>query len=173
MLRLVTPAYVARFLDNTQLPMHAKPNAMRYRWSTDFAGARDAVEYVRCIQHMQRLYDMETPHFIDRNLDSQLSMLRLQIVEVAATAHVQLIEPRDHVVLHRQPITASMQLSVVVYFEAIPHCTYGMFAVISAMLLVHGVSYPVGAMHIVSQVTTDAVRQQGVAIHLIATVRVV
>lgn len=82
-LRPVDPAYIAHFPDGTCLPMYADPARMR-QVIGDFAGPREARGYERFVRHVERLYDVEFPHFIDRNLDGVGSLISPALLRLTA-----------------------------------------------------------------------------------------
>lgn len=163
-LRHVDPAYVAHFPDGSTLPMHSDPSVM-HEVVERFAGPRDAAGYDRFFRHVQRLYDVEFPHFIDRNLDGIRSLAGAPLLRLAG---LRGFDRMDRVIAsffrdRRLRDAFSFQS---LYVGVPPHRARGMFAVVSAMDLVHGVTYPVGGMFAVVRALTDVAVRHGVDLRL-------
>ncbi|GGB20722.1 phytoene dehydrogenase [Flexivirga endophytica] len=163
-LRALDPAYVAHFADGSTLPMHSDSRVM-HDVVAGFAGQEDAAGYDRFVRHVQRLYDVEFPHFIDRNLDGVHSLIGPALLRLAA---LRGLGRMDHLIAsffrdERLRQAFSFQS---LYVGVPPHKARGMFAVVSAMDLVHGVSYPVGGMYAIVRALAEVAGEHGVDIRL-------
>lgn len=156
----VDPAYVAHFADGSSLSMHSDPQRMRDA-IRDLAGERDAAGYDRFVRHVQRLYDVELPHFIDRNLDGVHSLLRPALPRLAALRGFGRLDRLIASFFHDERLRQAFSFQSL-YVGVPPHRARGMFAVVSAMDLVHGVTYPVGGMHAIVRAMVEVARAHGV-----------
>lgn len=154
------PAYIAHFADGSSLSMHTDPERMRDA-IRDLAGDRDAAGYDRFVRHVQRLYDVELPHFIDRNLDGVHSLLRPALPRLAALRGFGRLDRLIASFFHDERLRQAFSFQAL-YVGVPPHRARGMFAVVSAMDLVHGVTYPVGGMHAIVQALVDVARAHDV-----------
>ncbi|GAB3712262.1 phytoene desaturase family protein [Mariniluteicoccus flavus] len=74
-LRRLDPAYRARFADGSTLHVRFGHAAMREEIARE-CGEHDARAFDDFVVWLKRLYELEMPHFIDRNFDSPLGLLR-------------------------------------------------------------------------------------------------
>ncbi len=163
-LRDLDPAYVAHFPDGSALPMHTDPRVM-HDAVAHFAGERDAAGYDRFVRHVQRLYDVEFPHFIDRNLDGVHSLLRPALLRLATLRGLGRMDRLIASFFQDERLRQAFSFQAL-YVGVPPHRARGMFAVISAMDLVHGVTYPVGGMYAIVQALVDVATAHGIELHL-------
>ncbi|RNI24428.1 phytoene desaturase family protein [Flexivirga caeni] len=154
------PAYTAHFADGSLLPMHTDPARM-HTVIADFAGAREAAGYDRFVRRVRRMYDVEMPHFIDRNLDGTASLIRPSVLRLAALRGFGRLDAlvASHFRDERLRQAFSFQS---LYVGVPPDRALGMFAVVAAMDLVHGVSYPVGGMHAIVRALVEVTQRHGV-----------
>ena len=73
--KAVDPMYRATFPDGSEVLVRHGREAM-VEEIRSVCGAREADAFVRFCAWLRSLYELELPHFIDRNFDSPLSMLR-------------------------------------------------------------------------------------------------
>ncbi len=73
-LRRLDPAYRARYADGSTLHVRAGHEAMRAEIA-EVCSPADAAGFDRFTDWLTELYEIEMPHFIDRNLDSPLDLL--------------------------------------------------------------------------------------------------
>ncbi|MFC6706402.1 phytoene desaturase family protein [Flexivirga alba] len=154
------PAYVAHFADGSSLSMHTDPQRM-HDAIRELAGERDAAGYDRFVRHVQRLYDVELPHFIDRNLDGVHSLIRPALPRLAALRGFGRMDRLIASFFHDERLRQAFSFQAL-YVGVPPHRARGMFAVVSAMDLVHGVTYPVGGMHAIVRAMVDVARAHDV-----------
>jgi phytoene desaturase len=154
------PAYIAHFADGSSLPMHTDVQRM-HDAIRDLAGERDAAGYDRFVRHVERLYDVELPHFIDRNLDGIPSLLRPALPRLAALRGFGRLDRLIASFFEDDRLRQAFSFQSL-YVGVPPHRARGMFAVVSAMDLVHGVTYPVGGMHAIVRAMVDVAGTHGV-----------
>ena len=82
-LHRLDPAYRARFADGSPIDVRADVDAMADEIAAT-CGRRDADGYRRFVRYLRKLYQVEMPHFIDRNLDSPLDLARAPLLRLAA-----------------------------------------------------------------------------------------
>src|SRR3954469_23395541 len=91
-LRPVDPAYRAFFPDGSHLDVVADVERMA-SIVADTCGSRDADGYRRFAAWTQRLFELERREFIDRNLDSTLSLLTPSLAKLAALGGFRRLGP--------------------------------------------------------------------------------
>lgn len=72
-LRRLDPAYRARYADGSELRVMAGTEAMRAEIAR-VCSERDAAAYTEFVDWLETLYQLELPHFIDRNFDSPVDL---------------------------------------------------------------------------------------------------
>src|SRR5689334_17659098 len=80
-LHRLDPAYRARFADGTSIDVRADVEDMCDEIGRT-CGAADAAGYREFVAYLRRLYALEMPNFIDRNLDSPLQLLGAPLVRL-------------------------------------------------------------------------------------------
>lgn len=163
-LRDLDPAYTAHFADGSTLPMHTDPHVM-HDVIDGFAGRRDADGYDRFVRRVQQLYDVEFPHFIDRNLDGAHSLAGPALVRLAALRGFGRLDRLIASFFRDERLREAFSFQSL-YVGVPPHRARGMFAVVSAMDLVHGVSYPVGGMYSIVRALVEVATAHGIEIRL-------
>ncbi len=68
------PAYRASFADGSEIQVRAGHEAMREEIAAT-CGPVDAAAFDDFVVWLRELYDLEMPHFIDRNFDSPLDLV--------------------------------------------------------------------------------------------------
>ena len=162
------PAYRARFADGTTLDVHTDVEAMAAEIRR-VCGQRDADGYRDFVDFAQRLYDLEMPHFIDRNIDSGGDLVRPALVRLAAMGGFRRLapkigqffaDPRPQRVFNFQSMYAGLS----------PYDALALYAVISYMDCVNGVWFPRGGMHALPQALAGAAEKSGVVLRYGTTV---
>lgn len=74
-MRVLDPAYRARFHDGSEIRVRHGHEAMREEIRRT-CGDRDAVAFDRFVAWLRELYAVEMPHYIDRNFNSPLDLAR-------------------------------------------------------------------------------------------------
>jgi phytoene desaturase len=159
-LRRLDPAYRARFADGTSLSVTSDTDAMTERIRA-FSGAADADGYRRYVEFVTRLYRLQMRDFIDRNFDSPVDLVGWSLAKIVALRGFSRLAPtvaryfRDE---RLQRIFSFQSL----YAGVSPARALAIYAVISYMDLVEGVSYPVGGMNALPSAMEAAARKAGV-----------
>jgi phytoene desaturase len=162
----VDPMYRAVFPDGTELRVRPGVDAMAAEIA-QLAGARDADGFRRFVAWLRALYEVEMPHFIDRNWDSALDLggdvaALLRLVRLGALRSMAkrvghfFSDPRLCQVFSFQAMYAGLSP-----FEAL-----AVFCVITYMDCVQGVVFPDGGIHAIARGLVDALRRAGVDVQL-------
>jgi phytoene desaturase len=167
-LRPVSPAYRARFADGTSLDVIADVEAMAAEVAR-VCGPREADGYRRFAAFTKRLYDLEVRHFIDRNLDSPLDLLRPSLARLAAMGGFRRLAPVVASYLEDPRLQRVFSFQAM-YAGMSPYDALAIYAVIAYMDCVAGVWFPVGGMHAVPVAMAAAAEKHGVEIRYGTTV---
>lgn len=165
-MRRLDPAYRAVFADGSELRVRADMADLRAE-VLRVSGPRDAAAFDRFLDWLQALHDVEFDHFIDRNIDSPLDLLRSPVAaaRLLALGGLRALGPtlarrfedeRLHKVFGFQALYAGVA----------PTTARALFAVITYMDTVRGVFYPDGGMHAVPTAMARALDAAGVPVHL-------
>jgi phytoene desaturase len=155
------PMYRATFADQSELCVRRGRDAMTDEIAR-FAGSREADGFRRFTDWLTRLYEVEMPHFIDRNWDSALDLgrdlgavvrlLRLGALRRMAGQVARFFDdPRLQQVFSFQALYAGLSP-----FEAL-----AVFCIITYMDSVEGVFFPEGGIHAVARGLAAAARAGG------------
>ncbi len=156
------PAYEARFADGSALRMRSGHEAMHDEVAA-FAGARPAAGWDRLATRLSRLYDTEMPAFIGRNLDGPLDLLRPELARLVRLGGFRRLDRLVASFLDDPRLQRAFSFQAL-YAGVAPSRALGLFAVIGAMDLLHGVYHPAGGMAAVARAMADAARAHGVQI---------
>ena len=158
----VDPAYRARFPDGSVIDVHTDAAAMTAEIART-CGQADADGYQRLVAYLGRLFDVEMPTFIDRNLDS--------VTDVVGTDAIRLLTMGA---LRKLPSLVGKyvkdeRLKRIFSFQAMyaglaPQEALGIYAVIAYMDCVRGVFLPRGGMHALPVALAAAATDHGVKI---------
>ena len=159
-LRPLDPLYRAFFPDGSRLDVRADVDAMAEEISTTI-GAAEAAGYRRYVDYVARLYRYEFGSFIDRNLDSPLSLVGPDLARLAAMGAFGRLAPRVERYL-RDPRTQRIYSFQAMYAGVSPQQALAVYAVISYMDAVAGVFVPDGGMHALPTAMADAAAKHGV-----------
>jgi phytoene desaturase len=159
-LRPLDPAYRAQFADGTSLSVTSDVEAMTERIGA-FSGAADADGYRRYVAFVTDLYRLQMRAFIDRNFDSPVDLVGSSLAKLVALRGFSRLAPTV------ARYFADERLQRVFSFQAMyagvsPARALAIYAVISYMDLVEGVSYPVGGMNALPTAMEAAARKAGV-----------
>ncbi len=159
-LRPLDPAYRARFADGTGLDLTTNREVMAQRIA-EFAGRAEARGYERYVDFVTGLYRLELRDFIDRNVDSVLGLARPSLAKLFALQGFSRLAPTvaryfDDERLQRVFTFQSL------YAGLSPQRALALYAVISYMDLVAGVSYPVGGVAAIPEAMAGAAERAGV-----------
>src|SRR5690606_10436765 len=157
------PAYRAHFPDGSVLNVRAA-TADTATEVAAVCGEREADGYLRFVDHLRRLYEVEWPRFVDSNVDSLLDLFGPDLVRLAALGGFgrlagmverYLDDPRTRRVFSFQALYAGVP----------PHRALGIYAVITYLDTVAGVYYPRGGMSAVPAALAAIAHKHGVEIH--------
>ena len=164
----VAPLYRARFADGSALDVHASVDAMADEIAR-VCGAAEAAGYRRFVEFVSSLYRLEMRDFIDRNIDSPLSLVRPSLARLAAIGGFRRLAPKVAQFL------ADERTQKVFSFQAMyaglsPYDALAIYAVIGYMDSVAGVFFPRGGMHAVPRALAGAAEKHGVELRYSETV---
>ena len=167
-LRRLDPAYRTRFPDGTSIDVRAGVDEMAEEIAQK-CGAKDAAGYRRYVAFLRKLYEIELPHFIDRNLDSPRQLVSPPLAKLVAlggfgrlgrTVAKFVEDPRLRKIFSFQAMYAGLA----------PADALAIYAVITYMDCVRGVYFPDGGMHAVPVAMAAAARAHGVEFRYRTTV---
>ena len=154
------PAYRAQFADGTSLSVTSDVNEMTERIRA-FSGAADADGYRRYVEFVTRLYRLQMRHFIDRNFDSPADLAGSSLAKLVALRGFSRLAPTVARYFRDERLQRIFSFQAM-YAGVSPTQALAMYAVISYMDLVEGVSYPVGGMNALPTAMEAAARKAGV-----------
>jgi phytoene desaturase len=160
-LRPLDPAYRAQFADGTSLLVTSDVEAMteRIRAFSGFPG--DADGYRRYVDFVTRLYRLQMRDFIDRNFDSPVDLLGLSLAKLVALRGFSRLGATVARYFRDERLRRVFSFQAL-YAGLSPARALAIYAVISYMDLVEGVSYPVGGMNALPTAMEAAARKAGV-----------
>lgn len=158
-MRRLDPAYRGTFADGAELLVRGTvpETAEEIR---ALAGPHDARAFVKFERFLERLYEVELPHFIDANFDSPLSLLRnpkamLDVVRMGGLGRLEtMINGRFDDERVRRMVSFQA-----LYAGLAPSEALGVYAVITYMDTMRGVFAPVGGMGAVPAGMASVVEQ--------------
>ncbi|GAA5035526.1 phytoene desaturase family protein [Terrabacter aeriphilus] len=160
-MRLLDPAYRARFDDGSQIMVRHGVEAMRQEIA-DTCGSVDAAAFVDFVDWLRRLYRVEMPHFIDANFDSPLDLARspraaARLVRLGGFRRLGPVirewfrDERLHRLFSFQALYAGLS----------PESALALYAVITYMDSIEGVWWPEGGMDAVPAALATAAAKAG------------
>jgi phytoene desaturase len=158
-LRRLDPAYRVRFADGSTLDVRAHPEDTAAEIAA-LCGPAEAQRYRALVVWLTRLYRAQMRTFIDRNLDSPLALLNVDLARLAAAGgfgrlgpaiDARLSDPRLRRVFSFQSMYAGLA----------PAQALACYAVISYMDTVAGVYFPDGGMHALPTALAGAAGKHG------------
>ena len=162
-LRPLDPAYQAQFADGTSLSVTSDVNEMseRIRAFGGPAGSADADGYRRYVEFVTRLYRLQMRDFIDRNFDSPVDLAGSSLAKLIALRGFSRLAPTVARYFRDERLQRVFSFQAM-YAGVSPARALAIYAVISYMDLVEGVSYPVGGMSALPTAMEAAARKAGV-----------
>lgn len=163
-MRRLDPAYRATFADGSELLVRHGHDAMREEIRR-VAGDHDAKAFDGFVGWLERLYDVEMPHFIDRNFDSPLDLL----ASPAAAAKLVAMGGFGRLGGAVKRRFDDERLQKLFTFQAMyaglpPRSALSLYAVITYMDCIKGVWTPEGGMSAVPRALATAATDAGVEI---------
>jgi phytoene desaturase len=159
-LRPVEPLYRTTFADGTGMDVHADHDAMAAEIER-VCGAAEAAGFTRYVEFVSKLYRYEMRDFIDRNIDSPLDLLGLNLARLAAVGGFRRLAPKvgQYLKDERTQRVFSFQS---MYAGLSPYDALALYAVIAYMDSVAGVFFPAGGVHAVPIAMAAAAQKHGV-----------
>jgi phytoene desaturase len=162
------PAYRAFYPDGSTLDVHTDTVRMAAEISR-VCGPREADGYLRFVDFAHGLWRLERDNFIDRNLDSPVDLLNLNLLRLLAGGGVRRLQPKINQ-FFRNPRTQRIFSFQAMYAGLAPHDALAIYAVIAYLDSVAGVYFPRGGMHSVPKALAGAAEKHGVQIRYGTTV---
>jgi len=159
-LKPVTPLYRTTFADGSGLDVHADQETMAAEIER-VCGPEEAAGFRRYVRFVSRLYRYEMRDFIDRNLDSPLDVLSLNLARLAAIGGFRRLAPKVGQYL-KDDRTQRIYSFQAMYAGVSPYHALALYAVIAYMDSVAGVFFPAGGMHAVPAAMAAAAAKHGV-----------
>jgi phytoene desaturase len=158
----VSPLYRAFYSDGSRLDVHGDVEAMAAEIET-VVGPAEAAGYRRFVDFVAELYRLQMRDFIDRNLDSPLSLLGPSLARLVAVGGFRRLAPKVASYL-KDPRTQRVFSFQSMYAGMSPHDALAIYAVIAYMDSVAGVYFPRGGMHALPRALAGAAEKHGVDI---------
>ncbi|WP_375493823.1 phytoene desaturase family protein [uncultured Jatrophihabitans sp.] len=167
-LHRLDPAYRARFADGSTIEVRADPQEMADEIERT-CGPDDAEGWLHYVDFLRALYDVEMPHFIERNLDSPTQLLRPPLALLAAMGGFRRLAPKLAHYVRDERLRRLFSFQAM-YAGLAPAQALAIYAVITYMDCVEGVYFPDGGMHAVPRALAGAAIKHGVDIRYGTTV---
>ena len=159
-LKPVAPLYRTTFADGSGMDVHADTDAMADEIER-VCGPDEAAGFRRYIRFVSKLYKYEMRDFIDRNIDSPLDLLSLNLARLAAIGGFRKLAPKVEQYL-KDDRTQRIYSFQAMYAGLSPYDALAIYAVIAYMDSVAGVFFPAGGMHAVPTAMAAAAEKHGV-----------
>lgn len=156
----LSPLYRAFYADGSQLDVHADTNRMQDEIAKTIS-KEEAVGYGKYVDFVTKLYKYEMKDFIDRNIDSPLSLLTPNLAKLIALGGFRRLAPKVNQYL-KDPRTQKVYSFQAMYAGVSPQQALAIYAVIAYMDSVNGVFFPKGGMHAVPRALAGAAEKHGV-----------
>jgi phytoene desaturase len=156
------PAYRAYYPDGSTLDVRTDTARMAAEISR-VCGAREADGYLRFVDFARKLWELERDHFIDRNLDTPIDLLNLNLLKLLGMGGFRRLQPKIND-FFRDPRTQRIFSFQAMYAGLAPHDALAIYAVIAYLDSVAGVYFPKGGMHAVPKALAGAAEKHGVRI---------
>jgi phytoene desaturase len=154
------PAYRAYYPDGSTLDVRTDTVRMAAEISR-VCGPREADGYLRFVDFARELWRLERDHFIDRNLDTPLDLVNLNLLKLLGMGGFRRLQPKINQ-FFRDPRTQRIFSFQAMYAGLAPHDALAIYAVIAYLDSVAGVYFPKGGMHAVPKAMAGAAEKHGV-----------
>ena len=156
----VAPLYRAFYQDGSVLDVHSDTAAMAAEIEK-VIGASEADGYLKYVDFVTDLYKYEMKNFIDRNIDSPLDLLSMDLVRLIKLGGFRKLAPKvgQYLKDDRTQRVFSFQS---MYAGLSPYDALAIYAVIAYMDSVAGVFAPKGGMHALPVAMAKAAAKHGV-----------
>ncbi|MFN2502932.1 MAG: phytoene desaturase family protein [Acidimicrobiales bacterium] len=166
----VDPIYRATFADGSAIRVRSGREAMTEEIRS-VCGSTEALAFGRFCDYLTDLYDLELPHFIDRNFDSLFDLLQppwplIKLVRMgglrrlANVVNSYFADPRLQRIFSFQSMYAGLS----------PYEALAIYCVITYMDTVRGVVFPGGGIHAVPRALAKAAEKGGATFRYGSTV---
>lgn len=157
----VDPTYRASFPDGSTISCRHGVDAMRAEIA-DQCGSREAEGFDRFVGWITKLYELEMPHFIDRNFDSPLGMARpaSPVIRLLRSGGLRRLSSAVGNYFEDERLQRLFSFQAM-YAGLSPFDALAIYAVITYMDSVAGVYFPEGGMHSVSRGLAAAAEKAG------------
>nr|WP_296073562.1 phytoene desaturase family protein [uncultured Actinoplanes sp.] len=162
------PAYRAYYPDGSTLDVRTDTVRMAAEISR-VCGPREADGYLRFVEFARRLWQLERHHFIDRNLDTPIDLLNLNLLKLLGMGGFRRLQPKINDYF-KDPRTQRIFSFQAMYAGMAPHDALAIYAVIAYLDSVAGVFFPKGGMHSVPKALAGAAEKHGVIFRYDTTV---
>jgi len=162
------PAYRAFYPDGSTLDVRTDTVRMAAEISR-VCGPREADGYLRFVDFARQLWQLERNHFIDRNLDTPLDLVNLNLLKLLGLGGFRRLQPKINQYF-RDPRTQRIFSFQAMYAGLAPHDALAIYAVIAYLDSVAGVFFPKGGMHAVPRALAGAAEKHGVTFRYETTV---
>jgi phytoene desaturase len=162
------PAYRAFFPDGSTLDVIADPERMADEIRR-VCGPGEALGYERFVAYASGLWRLERDHFIARNLDTPLDLLRPALLRLLLKGGFGRLSGKIGE-FFRDPRTRRIFSFQSLYAGVAPNRALALYAVIAHLDSVAGVFFPRGGLHAVPQALAAAAGKHGVRIRYDTTV---
>ncbi|GIE81078.1 phytoene dehydrogenase [Actinoplanes philippinensis] len=162
------PAYRAYYPDGSTLDVRTDTTRMAAEIAK-VCGAREADGYLRFVDFTRQLWQLERDHFIDRNLDTPVDLMNLNLLKLLGMGAFRRLQPKIDQYF-RDPRTQRIFSFQAMYAGLAPHDALAIYAVIAYLDSVAGVYYPKGGMHAVPKALAGAAEKHGVTFRYDTTV---
>ena len=161
-LHRIDPAYQGRFADGSRLHVHTDLENMVDEIGAQCSAA-DAAGYRDLVSFLTKMFDVEMPHFIARNLDSPASLVAAPLLQLVRMGGLRKLSSviGDFVQDERLRRMFSFQA---MYAGLAPADALAIYSVITYFDCVSGVFFPEGGMHRIPQVMAEVAQAHGVDI---------
>jgi phytoene desaturase len=162
------PAYRAFYPDGSTLDVHTDTLRMAAEISR-VCGPREADGYLRFVDFARELWRLERDNFIDRNLDTPVDLLNLNLVKLLGMGGFRRLQPKINQ-FFRDPRTQRIFSFQAMYAGLAPQDALAIYAVIAYLDSVAGVYFPRGGLHAVPKALAGAAEKHGVEFRYDTTV---
>lgn len=156
----VSPLYRSFHPDGSVLNVYSDAQEMATEIET-VIGSREASGYLKYVDFVSDLYKYEMRNFIDRNIDSPLSLVSSDLAKLVAIGGFRKLAPKVEQYL-KDPRTQKVFSFQAMYAGLSPYDALAIYAVIAYMDSVAGVFFPEGGMNAVPVAMAAAAAHHGV-----------
>ncbi|MEP6599092.1 MAG: phytoene desaturase family protein [Actinomycetota bacterium] len=168
-LHRLDPAYRARFADGSTFDIHTDTEMMADTIRAN-CGIADADGYRRLVSYLRKLYELEMPNFIARNLDTPLQLTGHPGLDLLRMGGLRKLSTKVGQFVRDERLRRLFSFQAM-YAGLAPSDALAIYAVISYLDSVAGVFFPEGGMHALPRALAGAAEKHDVAIRFSTGVR--